>query len=335
MSLEERRNHLFLVTDHLLASHREWVEQDTPYVTEAFEQSVDDALEVYRDGDVPRDCRGLDSLFNELAERWAKWKAEAAASGDEPAVPDHAFWVKLDQIAKAREIARPKARRQLETVADLTAQKVPDRQICKIYGWVDDVGNPDLKTLQEERASPGTHVGPDFVPPHERRRQEEESRRQDALDRIRERTERKLRRRLDPAPEPLAELVEQGLSATQIARMKRCTIEDVYRECEALGIEPPAETYGIPTGIYDRVPNESEERIEQATLNRGARPESAEVEGAATIEEEVLAYHAMGMKPNEIARAVSTEEERIGVRKVRSILAAAGGEPVEVEAADE
>jgi len=85
----------------------------------------------------------------------------------------------------------------LETIEQLDKQKVSDRQICLIYGWVEPDGTtPQFSKLREERAKPGKHTGPDsgFVPPVEKARQKEFKRQNAIIERIRQKQALKIRK---------------------------------------------------------------------------------------------------------------------------------------------
>ena len=113
MSIDERRDHLLLVTDHLLTVQREWVQSDTPYITEAVETAVDDAIDLWAHGPLPGDCRVLAGYFDRLAERWSEWRAVAAINPDANPVPKQSFWKVLEMIAEEREAKQPQGRKTL------------------------------------------------------------------------------------------------------------------------------------------------------------------------------------------------------------------------------
>lgn len=329
MSIDERRDHLLLVTDHLLTVQREWVQSDTPYITEAVETAVDDAIDLWAHGPLPGDCRVLAGYFDRLAERWSEWRAIAAINPDANPVPKQSFWKVLEMIAEEREAKQPQGRKTLESVATLTAQKVPDRQICKIYGWLDAKGNAELWKLEEERLKPGTHVNADYVAPHERARLAAEEARRTSIERIREQQERKVKNLTEPAPESLEDLVRQGLTSKQIARMRKTTVKQVEADCRAAGLDVPPEKYDLQAAVpLDRAPTEAEERIDAA---RQARRDASEGDandgdpddspgGAMTLEQEIVWHHSQGMAPADIAKNVSGGDQKITVAKVRAVL---------------
>lgn len=348
---QERREHLLLVVDNVIDVHTIWVESDTPHLTEELETAVDELVEVFEDGTIPGDCRDLTHRVAELSEHWHAWKAKVAASGGIATVPGDAFWAALEHVEDARRKAEPKPPIVLESIKELTDQKVPDRQICLIYGWIDGAGHPLLHKLHEERAKPGTHTGEGFLPPAEKSRRQKEARKQAVIDRIREKRRTKVESITTPAPEPIEDLVAQGVSAEQISRLKHMTIAQVMAACDELGVERPEESYGSLESY--RAPYEKD-LLDEAitTLEAGQKavaerksaesspPSGPEAEslpsldeaveatsGAMTLEQEIIFYHQQEMAPADIAVAVSTEEEKITPQKVGKVIARFKREP--------
>jgi hypothetical protein len=141
----------------------------------------------------------------------------------------------------------------LEPIKALVEQKVPDRQICLIYGWVEQVNDgkgktatiPQLWKLREEIEKPGMHTGEGFVPPAEQRRLDAEEKAKKIIEDIREAQGRKLEKLAAPPPESLEKLIVDGVSARQIAEILHCGIEEVYRRCKDLKLTPPPEHYDL------------------------------------------------------------------------------------------
>ncbi|WP_321377067.1 hypothetical protein [Trichococcus shcherbakoviae] len=264
----DRRGQLLLVLDAMFSTHRDWVESDTPYMTEVLEIAVENVIEIFSTGDVPSDCRELTKLVDELERQWSVYRDDASIKNDPTFLPNNDFWKVVDRLRRSREVARPKPQHVLESIEELTSQKVSDRQICIIYGWIDGKGQPELRRLQEERKNPGTHTGKDFVHPLERKRIEEEERRRQIVENVRQAQQRKLQRKKVEPKESLEQLVADNVSVKQIAVILGCSTDEVSRRIAAAGLSMPADNYDPnPTGGI----NESQVR-KAAGIGRSALP---------------------------------------------------------------
>lgn len=349
MNEDERRRELLEAVDRLTEAHQGWISSDAAYITDIFEATVDDVLNVFEIGLVPHDCRELARLAAALAAEWDRWQAQVAGTGMVGVLPQNAFWAALEAVEDASREARPQSVRPLESVAELDRQKVPHWQIARIYGWLDARGNPDTRKVEAELAKPGTHVAADFVPPHQRRREEEAARKESALRRLRESGRRKVEILKEPCPEPLEELVAQGVSLEQIARMTKRTTTWVLTECRRRGLPDP-KSLDRPHAM--RAPQErplsaEAEKVldaqtaalrsagEEAGMRRDAATEEAEALGAVswteaedllagetacaarepTTEETIASRHAAGEDERAIAAALG-----VPLRRVRAVV---------------
>ena len=101
--------------------------------------------------------------------------------------------------------------------------------------------NEDTAKVAEELSKPGTHVGPDFVPPQERRYRKKidaqwerrESRRRVYLGSHPERSGETR----PPASESFESLLRANVPVRQIALMKRCTEAEVFDRARELGLQ--------------------------------------------------------------------------------------------------
>lgn len=266
MDIQERAKFLLAVVDTLITQHTAWVDDgDAHLITEEFQTSVVESIEVFASGDVPANCRQLEQAILKMSEHWLIWANTVTTTGNENLLPSNAFWRSMETIVSARSRAMPRQLRKLETIQTLDKQKVPDRQICKMYGWEGDDGEPTaahLGMLDEERENPGKHTE-DMVHPLETKRLAEVARQQQIFDRVRKRRENKISSITTPAPESWEELFRQQLSAKQIATMKRCTVETVYAKATELGLPKPSLEYNdvrTQQGIHN-TPNESAQRM--------------------------------------------------------------------------
>lgn len=264
--MDERSQELTTVVDALLKVHDDWAQDpEKRYLTAEYEEAIEDTLAVFEDGDLPADCRRLDNAVEWLRKKWAEYKEEEAAAGNAVQQPTNAFWRAIEQVRESRKAARSHRRAHLESIATLTAQKVSDNQICRMYGFVDGHGQPDLVRLQEERAEPGRHTNPDngWEPPAEARRRDREQQQTAAVARSKKRLAEKMAARGARKPtESIAELLEQGVAANQICKMHGCSLDDVRIEADRLGIDF-AENYGDAMnarGAYDPPLTDEQER---------------------------------------------------------------------------
>jgi len=348
--------------DQAQEARQAWSESDVEHFTRALEESFDELVETFSSGDLPADCRGMAGAVTELGREWSRWKDVAESSGDPNLLPDLPVWKALDTVQEMRRQATPRDPVKLESIEELTRQKVPDRQIALIYGFDQDDGSPALAMVREEREEPGMHTGEGtgWLPPVERERQEETRRRAEIAERVRAREEAKLEQLARVAPESLSELVEEGVTAPQIARMLKIDVAEVYARCEAEGLSAPPASYPsghAMRGVHDKDPSEAEERIldamskpkgieamepiepmeplEAMTMEPAEDAgEGAEPPGPMTLEEEIIYYsNTTDWSAQEIAEAVGTEDVPVTRQKVTGVLKRYGERPEALETA--
>jgi hypothetical protein len=345
----ERKAHLFLVVDHLRELHDNWAASDTPYITEELERGFDELVEVFRVGDIPASCRQLNTRVERLAEAWETWKLRAAADPDRHTVPDArtapGFWKRYELVVGARREAAPRPVLSLETIAELDRQEVPDRQICLKYGWMSEEGVPDYTKLREERREPGKHTSPEsgFVPPLERARREAEAAAAAAVARIAHRREQLIKRATEPDVPPVEQLVEDGVSLRQIARIHQISTEQAAAACTAAGVQPPPLDYEPLTsgrGPFEQQLTPGEEKALQAEQQAPVRglagqPDEEEAEeapaeppagrGPLTLEQQIVSFARDGLKPGEIAAKM--KDLHVSPQKAQAVIARWKREP--------
>lgn len=312
---DERKTHLLLVVDRVLRVRDEWAASDVPYITEAWEEAMDDMAAVFSDGDLPGECRQMATHVNLLLGCWREWwdrNQRADLPRDKTPAPGPKFWGALSAVEDARDRARPQPVKRLESVASLKALQPPvgDQQICRIYGWRDEFGHWETWKIEEELAEPGKHStkDPKWCPPHEKRRQEAETAQRAAVARAKRSLAQKLERMTTPAPESIAMLVRQGVSAKQIAHMHKISIDEVMAHCDEQGIARPVEDYAGPnhtSGQYDRVQPEDKAEIDAVVAEGEAQP------APMTLEQEIVHYHKQAMDPKAIAEAVGSTPAKV------------------------
>lgn len=340
--MDERVGNLFKLVDTFFEVYQEWVEdEDTLRVTELLEVTTDQLVEVFETGDIPAQCRNLARAVEELGRQWLAFKTKAAnAVTPRDEMPGMAFQKQIRLVMEARQDAKPKQIVMPEPIETLTKQNVSDRQICLIWEWTEADGAPQLWKLREERAEPGKHTK-DYVPPSQRRRQLQAQRELEVMQQIHEKTERRLKQRTEPAPEPTKELIQQGLSAKQIAKMKLITVAEVLQVADEHGLERPRLEYDpleSTKGLFDKTPNESGQRILDTLQPAGDADNEddeddteAEAGGPLTLEQEIVEYHKQGKSAVEIAELVSTEAAPVSRQKVQAIVKRFEEEPAAFE----
>lgn len=340
MEISQRRTVLFAVVDQAQEARREWSESDVEHFTQALGQAFDELIETFSAGDLPADCRAMADAVGQFEREWGKWKELAETRGDPNLLPDGSVWKTLDVVAEMRRRAVPKHVGKLETIAELTEQKVGDRQIALIYGFECDDGSPNLSMVREERAAPGKHTGPGtgWVPPLERVLLEEAERQLETARRIQAREEAKMERLERSAPESLGELVETGVAAPQIAKMLNLSVEEVLSRCEMEGLGAPASSYPTANamqGVHDKDPSAAQARVFDAMagnpvhgqgdateLEEGA-PErtGSEPSGPMSLDQEIVHYaETTEWSHTEIAEAVTSEAVPVSRQKVSGVL---------------
>lgn len=334
MATDERRNHLLLVVENLIEAWNTWsADSDLRQITRAFVDAVIDCLTVFEDGSIPGDMRVMNDRVEVLREHWVAWNEQNENDGGKTPIPPNAVWKALEGIEAARQAIVKPVRRALESIADLTAQKVPDAQICRIYGFTDDGtprGNPQTWMLQEERAKPGCHTGKGWLPPWEKKQRDDAAKEAEIVERIKRQREGKLRLIASVAPEAIEDLIAQGVSGKQICRMKKIDEAALAAYCQDHGLTTPnwqGESPNAMVGVHDYV--EEEEGQPAAGGENLTDPEmeipppnaSDVAEEPLTLEQEIVMYHKIGtMTPTEIATAVSTEGNEISRQKVNSVV---------------
>jgi hypothetical protein len=223
--------------DYFLTAHEEW-QSDTnrQHPDESYWDAVDELLEAFEAGDIPDECRVLAEAVDALAERTGEFYARTDQGRSDPG---GAFWSALEAVKTARQPAKEEMLIPLETIKTLDKQGVPHGQIAMIYGLVPSGeelnANRYAHLVQKELDEPGSVIGPDWIDPRLRERQEKQSATQERHGRIqRKRAERAVEK---PAPETIEELLLQGVSVEQICQMKHCGMEEVLAEQSRLDIE--------------------------------------------------------------------------------------------------
>ncbi|MCD0459128.1 hypothetical protein [Roseiconus lacunae] len=222
-----------------------------------------------------------------------------------------------------------KQRKKPEPIASLVVQNVSDRQIAMIYGFKDENGDPDLTMVAEEKAKPGTHYDPDtWIHPSEARLQSqieaEWSKREAIVDQNKADsfTPRE-------APESIEELINQRVSASQIAQMKNVSIERVQEIADEIGlpidgqISPPSQLVSPSDQLAEMRKREAEMQAEIDELRKRDSErelQSNQENDPPTLIEQVSTLAASGKKPGEIASELKPQFSNLTAKKVEAML---------------
>lgn len=195
-----------------------------------------EACEQFESGDLPAVLRPLAEAMDRFADRLEEYDR----LDPQPADPGNNFWVAFEGVlaimqAPARRLA------PLESIADLTDQKVPDGQICQIYGFIDAYQRPRMDLLAKERRQPGSVIaspdGMDGKPWRDPREKDLEAEFGTTLaDLLRAPTAYSppVAAESPPCPETIEQLYAQGVPEQQAARMLKMDIHAVAERYEAL-----------------------------------------------------------------------------------------------------
>ena len=353
---QERRAYLLAMVDNASKAHRQWVEhgdanllpEDDLYVR--FQELAEQARVIF----APR-AEELEKLILGFAPHWQAFVTSQQTTADVTMLPGPELWAAWEALHRFCLAATMPRLKRIEPIKQLLDEKVFPRQICQIYGFLQPDGTPDLQMLDEEIACPGKHTGPGYVAPVNRELAEKIKQIEIEADSLNRRRQSKIAAATTPAKESIEALVAGGVSATQIATMKRMTVPAVLEYCRDHGLPQPAIDYtasllspgmhdpavaperkaamerlGVttspqdaPTGpvagaAADEPPEEPEDPGEP--LPSGIDLESLPPDEANQVQE-AATYFAQGMDARQIGEAMN-----LHTNKVRSLLKKAGYE---------
>ena len=332
----DRRAGLRAVLATLLEIWHRWRENsEVKFFTDAFQTATERTISVFSAGDIPGEMRNLFARVDTLREQFDVWVKSNALSDTKNPTPGNGFWAALEAIERELTTVASKSapRRNLETIATLQKQNVPDQQICKIYGFTDTGlpnGIPILSMLAEEIAKPGTHTGPNWLPPHERRRHAEEQARQQAISEAIRQCEVKAAAANRDAPESIEELLLlPGISGKQIARLKKISKDEFLAYCDQNGLLPPAwesPSANAIDGTFDKFQDDAQANAKAPATPAAVPPvpatppPSAEDIAAMGTDEQIVTYHRAGFSTDEIVQEISIETAPLSPQKVRAVI---------------
>ncbi len=218
---------------------------DGPYAS-----AVDDLRAVYESGSIPVECNPLCKPIENLL---AEWDAFQDAEQSEP---HHTLWLAVKQLGQAlAPIANPPMRHR-ESIETLHGQDVPHWQIAKIWGIVDERGQPlqglIAQLLKDPDAlhRPGFLLGRDWVDPDAARRLKEEAAANEAYANVEAKSAKQKKNR-KPCPESPEQLYLQEVPKPQAAAMLCVDEAEVDRLWAELDLK-----FGVGQDVEDEAAGE-------------------------------------------------------------------------------
>lgn len=329
-----RRETLLGLVSAAIAEHDRWASRsDLSYVTAGVDEAMSDLVDGFAEGTIPGDCREMGELVAVFGREWHAWQAEVDRRGSATIPPGESAWKAWEQVAVCYQGVVEPPRQPLESIKTLREQKVADRQICEIYGWMDARGCPEAWKVEEELAEPGKHTA-NWVDPVTQRRREAAERQRGLAERVKRLRERKVAAMGAVCPESLEDLVRQGIALVQVAEMLRLTEEQVLAQCEAQNLPRPplGPSLHAKRGAFEPDLPEPMARQFAAHEAEGARRRqedggltatgAADTEGdrQPSIEERIVQYHEQGFAPADIAAELSGAGAKVSERRVKAVI---------------
>lgn len=226
--------------------HAEWVaDQNREYPDDRYEEAIDLLDSVFGEGDLPALYNDVAGHLDRFVLAWDEFLNVRDMGGDPN--PPQAVWEAREAMVKAwkaipAKVAAP-GLRELESIAQLREQKVDDRQIAKMWGFVDADGEPLVHLVQREfekpgsvTQTPGSLQGRDWVHPDIRQQQAAQEALNERIDTLMAEHEAE-QRQAEACPETDRDLWEQKVPIAQAAKMLGRAIEDVAQAFEAFDAE--------------------------------------------------------------------------------------------------
>ncbi len=316
LSVSESRAHSRGVFDRCQTAYRMWVNSGSAYLHRedelfaAFSEMMEIGKEYRSLSEKPED---LWAVQYRLALALEPLRAAVLSSTEVGIVPPANLWREWDKLEEYYlSIQRQKAR-SLESLEELSRMAgITDSQIADMYGWHTENGAPDVERVIAEKRLP---VADRRTPPNpqQRRFDEEHAARVAKVNHCRQLRTTRLRVMTEPAPEAWETLFDQGISAAQIADMKRCSIDQVFAEADARGIPRPALDYhGGRVSPVEHAEGFTELPSGIAELDADDQGSGGDDDPVASAQiAEAKGYLAGGYSPVEIARLMQLDESQV------------------------
>ena len=141
-------------------------------ISEPLSRAIGELIELCETNDFRGDCRWTVLAVDRVAAEWDRWRRKwEAAPGTVDPSGTRALWSAVEHVERSIKLRR---RVRFESPQLLAAMPgMTHRQIAKIHGWRTPDGKPDTTRVEEELATPGTHVKPGTESPECSRRRAE------------------------------------------------------------------------------------------------------------------------------------------------------------------
>lgn len=232
--------------DAFLLAHRTWADNDVgPAVpTAAYEIAVHNLMREC-DGDVPARCREIVTAVNRLIVEWNAYARGERRTGRQGDQPHPALWAAVEHLGNVRKGASWRIPPIPEPVDYLIEQKVSLSQIAlHIYAhngrgpFITGPGSFDQSLVLQEKAQPGSVCKDGWW---EALHADDQRTAVASLRHSMERPEHMLTDPADTITEDKASVVQllrEQAFPQQIARVKKITVEEVFRIAKENGITP-------------------------------------------------------------------------------------------------
>lgn len=285
-----------------------------PEIVEAFFELIDLASTM----DVERSLRApilaLDEFESALHD-WAEERQispETTSPGGTPNLWNR--WLEFVDSMNVRSFPAP------ESIESLRTQGVADRQICLIYGFVDESGAPEINKVAEELAKPGTHYNAKkWVHPSQKRidaviseRWKERSKKVDDKAKV-EPVNRE-------APETVEELLTQRVSSRQIAMMKGITVDEVRAIAANAGIPVDNEIPSSPVSASPEVDAERRREREARIAQELKEKTEQQQQQRGTILDQVRSLAEQGETDEAIAAKLANDHSQFTKENIAAII---------------
>jgi hypothetical protein len=350
----EVSNMMLPIVDALIHAYDQWLATSDSKLPRSLCLALDCLAEDNGES-TPADMR---PAIRTLTAAWTSARPTVEPGSMAADVP-HDVWRGMDKLEDAHAEWARRQIPELESIQELLDQRVSERQICRIYGFVLSNGTEDLDRLAEEIAEPGKHTGNGWMAPSlaARRRKVDEAVAQSG--RRKEHRARLTADKTSASAEDLSQLVSEGVSARQIALMMGVSVNEVIQLCDEQGIPHPDLDYAsahASRGAFEPELLEAAARSVDAAIARPTHPENigrqiradpgaegrnatGDVLGAsdamaseagekrrpaaAHLLGDVVKLTAEGMQPGQVARALRKAGHSVTAAEVRELIAKA------------
>lgn len=298
-----------------------------------FDEALAEIETACQGDDIQLDTYELALACDSLIDQHRTWQADCVvsqASGGQgnsnPNGSDDLWRAYNLVISKIKPYQRVKA----ESIESLRAEPkpVPYAQIAKIYGWLDENGNPDVNKVAEEIQQPGKHFDPKtWMHKNDKKYFEELAERWKNRQQVQKSNIAAKNIPKPVAPESLDDLIVEGVSAEQIAKMKKVSVDAVYERASAMGVKVGVRATGQ---AKPKVKTKSDHEAEENEASETAMQEIADAKvnthpELKTIDKRIEACFLDGMEAKDIYRVFNKIKPGLSFASVEKVIGAVKG----------